>query len=227
VKARVGIGFFAAFAAAALGAGLARAVTTSYLPLVLDRIREAPGLIGTVMLVNAAAGFAVPLVIGVWSDRTTDRGHGRRLPFIAGGSVLAALGLAAIALGSGTSYLMLAVFGGVAYVGINVVTTAHRALVPETFDAAGRARATSSQELALLLGAVLGLGIGGPLTELAVWAPFVLAAAAMPLLALPTLARAREPEDVPRPERTGLSAGYYLRAAAKPGVAPFLVAEVL
>ena len=50
-----------AFAAAAAGAGLARAVTTTYLPLLLNEIDDEPGLIGTVMLVNAIAGFVVPL----------------------------------------------------------------------------------------------------------------------------------------------------------------------
>ena len=58
-----------AFAAAALGAGIGRAVTTTYLPLLLERIKDAPGLIGMVMLVNAFAGFGIPLVVGLWSDR--------------------------------------------------------------------------------------------------------------------------------------------------------------
>jgi MFS family permease len=227
VKLRLGTGFLVAFAAAALGAGLARAVTTSYLPLLLDRIREAPGLIGTVMLVNAVAGFAVPLVVGLWSDRLRHRGHGRRLPFIAGGSLVSALGLAAIALGSSTSYLVLAVSGAVAYVGMNAVTTAHRALIPEAFAAEDRARATSAQEVAMLVGAVVGLGVGGPLTSVAVWAPFVLAAVAAPLLALPTLLRTREPTDIPAPERRTRSRDYYVQAARRPGVMPFLLAEVL
>jgi membrane-associated phospholipid phosphatase/predicted MFS family arabinose efflux permease len=227
VKSRLGLGFLVAFAAAALGAGLARAVTTSYLPLLLDRIRDAPGLIGTVMLVNAVAGFAVPLVVGVWSDRLHHRGRGRRLPFIAGGSVVATLGLAAIALGSGSSYLVLAVFGAVTYVGVNAVTTAHRALIPEAFAAEDRARATSAQEVAMLVGAVVGLGVGGPLLDLAVWAPFVLAAAATPLFALPTLMRAKEPDGLQPAERRTRSLEYYLHAARRPAVAPFLLAQIL
>ncbi|MGH3111611.1 MAG: hypothetical protein ACRDQT_11920, partial [Gaiellaceae bacterium] len=84
--------FLVAFAAAALAAGVGRAVTTSYLPLLLERIDDAPGLIGMVMLVNAAAGMAVPLVTGIWSDRLQASGRGRRMPFIVGGSLVTAGG---------------------------------------------------------------------------------------------------------------------------------------
>ena len=132
--------YVVAFAAAALAAGLGRAVTTSYLPLLLERIDDEPGLIGMVMLVNAAAGMAVPLVVGIWSDRLARSGRGRRMPFILGGAIVTAGGLVAIALGSSSSYLVLALAGAVVYTGLNAVTTAHRALVPEAFDASGRAR---------------------------------------------------------------------------------------
>jgi hypothetical protein len=45
-----------AFSLAAVGAGTARALTTSYLPVLLERIDDAPSLIGAVMTVNAVAG---------------------------------------------------------------------------------------------------------------------------------------------------------------------------
>jgi membrane-associated phospholipid phosphatase/MFS-type transporter involved in bile tolerance (Atg22 family) len=226
--ARRALPFLAVFAAASLAAGLGRAVVTSYLPLLLHEIREAPGLIGTVMLVNAVAGFIVPLVIGLWSDRTDGARGGRRIPFVAGGAVVTAGGLAAIALGAGTSYLLLAAFGAVAYVGLNAITTAHRALVPESFsDASGRARATSAQELALLVGTLGGVAVGGALTTLGSWAPFAMAAAVVPALALPTVLRVRESADAARPERNGRAVSYYLHAAARPGVRAFLTAQLL
>ena len=63
---------------AALGVGAARAITTSYVPVLLDRIHHDPALIGMVMLVNAGAGFAVPLAVGMWTIATAagvlDRG---------------------------------------------------------------------------------------------------------------------------------------------------------
>ena len=213
--------YVVAFAAAALAAGLGRAVTTSYLPLMLERINDAPGLIGMVMLVNAAAGMAVPLVVGIWSDRLARSGRGRRMPFILGGALVTAGGLVAIALGSSSSYLVLALSAAVVYVGLNAVTTAHRALIPEAFDASGRPKATSAQELAMLVGGLLGLAVGGALTGLAIWAPFALTAVLVPLLALPTIRRVTEPEGH-SPMTTaapGNPTSYYLRAALAPASA--------
>jgi DHA1 family tetracycline resistance protein-like MFS transporter len=228
-RVRVGRGsvYLVAFAAAAVGAGVGRAVTTTYLPVLLDRIENAPGLIGLVMLVNAGAEFLVPLIVGYWSDRRRARGVGGRLPFVLGGSALAAGGLLAIALGSSSSYLVLAIFATTVYAGLNAVTTAHRALVAELFPSGERARATSAQELALLVGGLLGLAAGGALTGLALWAPFAAAAVLLPLLTLPTLARIDEP-DAPAPEtEEGRPLRHYVVAATRPGVRSLLLAEVL
>jgi membrane-associated phospholipid phosphatase len=225
----VRVPFIVAFGAAAVAAGLGRAVTTTYLPLLLDRIADRPGLIGMVMLVNAAAGMAVPLVIGIWSDRLGRRGRSRRLPFVLGGGALTAGGLAATALGSGSTYLVLALTAATVYTGLNAITTAHRALVPEIFGAESRARATSAQELGLLAGGLLGLAVGGALSGVALWAPFALAAVVVPVLTWPTVARTREPEAVApaAPSSEGHAFRYYLRAASRPGVRGILVAQIL
>jgi dolichol-phosphate mannosyltransferase len=215
------------FGAAALGAGLGRAVTTSYLPVLLDRIEDAPGKIGTVMLVNAAAGLLVPLAVGFWSDRRAARGGSRRLPFVLGGSLVASGGLAAVALGFSSSYFMLAAFGAVVYVGLNAATTAHRALVPESFAADSRPRATSAQEIALLVGGLLGILVGGGLTGVAPWAPFAIAAVAVPALALPTVSRTQESAAAAASETPSRPLGYYLSALRRPGVFSFLLAQVL
>jgi MFS family permease len=226
-RVRRGSIYLIVFAAAAVGAGAGRAVTTTYLPVLLDRIDDAPGLIGLVMLVNAGAGLSVPLVVGYWSDRRRARGEGGRLPFVLGGTVLAAGGLTSIAFGFSSSYLALAVFAAVAYAGLNVVTTAHRALVAELFPSGERARATSAQELALLVGGLVGLAAGGALTEIALWAPFAAAAALLPLLALPTLFGVREGETAAAETRDGRPLRYYARAATRRGVRTLLMAEVL
>ena len=94
-------------ATVAVALGAARAVTTTYVPVLLERIADRPGLIGAVMLVNAAAGFAVPLATGLWSDRRGVRG-----PFIIGGAIVGAGGLVAIALGNASSYVALGARGG-------------------------------------------------------------------------------------------------------------------
>ena len=172
-----------AFAAVAVALGAARAITTTYVPVLLERIADRPGLIGAVMLVNAAAGFAVPLATGLWSDRRGTRG-----PFILGGAVVAAGGLVAIALGTTSSYLVLALAAATVYVGLNAASTAHRALVAERFAADRRAAATGAQEGAMLAGALAGTVAGGALIDGSAAALFVLWAIALPLLALPTLA---------------------------------------
>jgi undecaprenyl-diphosphatase len=219
--------FLVAFAAAAAGAGLGRAVTTTYLPVLLDRIADAPALIGAVMLVNAAAGFAVPLVVGVWSDRLRARGVSRTRPFVWGGSLVTGGALAATALGWHSSYLVLALTGAITYIGLNSITTAHRALVPELFSPEARAKATSAQELAMLGGGLVGLAVGGALTGISLWAPFLLAAVLVPLLALPTMRRVKETRHVAREQTESFSLRYYLDVARRPGVRSILFAQWL
>jgi maltose/moltooligosaccharide transporter len=219
--------FLVAFAAAAAGAGLGRAITTTYLPVLLDRIADAPALIGAVMLVNAAAGFAIPLVVGVWSDRLRAHGISRTKPFVWGGSLLAAGGLAATAVGASSSYLVLALTAAVVYVGLNSITTAHRALVPELFTPEARAKATSAQELAMLGGGLIGLAVGGALTSISLWAPFVLAAVLVPLFSLPTLRRVREDQYVAREQKESFPLRYYADVARRQGVRSLLFAQWL
>jgi membrane-associated phospholipid phosphatase/MFS family permease len=171
------------FAAVAVALGAARAVTTAYVPVLLERIADRPGLIGAVMLVNAAAGFVVPLATGLWSDR-----RGSRAPFILGGSIVTAGGLLAIALGTASSYLVLALAAATVYIGLNAASTVHRALVAERFAEDRRAAATGAQEGAMLVGALVGTVVGGALIDGSPAALFAMWAIAMPLLALPTLA---------------------------------------
>lgn len=206
-----------------------RTVATTYLPAILADVKDSPGLIGTVMIVNVLAGFAVPLTVGIWSDRRHCDRRGRR-PFIAYGSLVAAAGLAAVALGARNSFLLAALFGFVAYIGVNVVTTTHRALVHDCLEDGSHARANGAQEVAMLVGALLGLVAGGLLTMAATWAPFVLAAIGMPLLAWATLRRV--------PVTQGLTHGamrcaprppirHYISIMVLPGVRSMFAAEIL
>ena len=171
-----------AFSLAAVGAGAGRALTTTYLPVLLERIEDAPSLIGVVMAVNALTGFAVPIAVGVWSDR-----RGRRLPFMAVGAVLSAGGLLAVGLGNGTSYLALGLAAGLVYTGLNALTTAHRAIVAEDVRDGRRPAATSAQEIAGLGGAVVAVAIGGALIEPAPAAAFALAVLMLAVTVAPTL----------------------------------------
>ena len=236
------IRFLAAFSAVAVGLGAARALTTAYVPVLLDEIEHNPGLIGAVMLVNAVAGFLVPLGAGWWSDRRASR-----VPFILGGVLMAGGGLVAIALGTASSYLALALAAATVYVGLNAATTAHRAIVADRFEDGERPRATGAQEIALLLGALVGTVGGGVLVESSPALLFAAAAVVVPLLALPTLAlrivRARREvvavaaPDAPAPAAADPSAAAQpvlrslgrdlLRAARTPGAREVLAAQVL
>jgi membrane-associated phospholipid phosphatase/MFS family permease len=215
-----------AFSLAAVGAGAGRALTTTYLPLLLERIHDAPSLIGAVMTVNALAGFAVPITVGVWSDR-----RGRRLPFIAGGAVLTGGGLVAVGLGNGTSYLALGLSAALVYAGLNALTTGHRAIVADDVDDAGRPAATSAQEIAGLVGAVVAVAIGGALIEPAPAAAFALAAFVLALTVVPTIVVSRslglgerEPAAPSAPSAGRVRLGEALR---HPGAREILGAQVL
>jgi MFS family permease len=214
-----------AFATVAIALGAARAVTTTYVPVLLKRIADRPGLIGAVMLVNAAAGFVVPIATGLWSER-----RGARAPFILGGTVLSAGGLVAVALGTASSYLVLALAAATVYIGLNAASTAHRALVAERFTADRRAAATGAQEGAMLGGALAGAVVGGALIDGSAAGVFVLWALLLPLLALPTLAwqRASAPVEERAPAAPGESSRRVLaEMLRRDGVRHVLIAQVL
>lgn len=220
--------FLGSFAAAAVGLGAARALTTAYLPVLLDRIHDAPILIGLVMCVNAGAGFAVPLVAGIVIDRRAPGRLGRRGGVLLAGAVLAAGGLLATATGTESSYLLLALTAAAIYTGLNLASTAHRTLVADGFPYDDRPRATSAQEIAALVGALFGTVAGGLLIDFAAPAAFAAIAVLVMLAIVPTLrlhmvreAGAAVVAD-PRPARLQLAA-----VARLPGAREVLVAQVL
>ena len=218
---RSGFAFLAGFGLAAAGVGAARALTTSYVPVLLDRIQESPGLIGAVMLVNAVAGFAVPIGVGVWSDRRRRGSLGRRLPFVVGGALLSAGGLAAIALGTASSYVLLGLAAAAVYIGLNAAATAHRAIVVESFEDGRRPAATSAQEVSMLLGGMVALGVGAALIETSAPLLFVIGAVLVLTLAVPTTVLVRRRLVEPG-EAAGASgaAGAPAEAAASAADAP-------
>jgi len=228
--AQTSLAFLVAFGLAEVGVGLARAATTTYVPVLLDRIADSPALIGAVMLVNAAAGFAVPLAVGMWSDRRSAGRLGRRTPFVLAGVAVTSAGLLAVAAGAESSYPILGLAAGCVYVGLNATATAHRAVIVERFEDGRRPAATSSQELSMLIGGLLGVGIGGVLIgDTPAWLLFVVAAIVTPLLAVPTVKllvrMERQPLHASREEKT---TGASLRAVIRrPGAREVLLAQIL
>lgn len=226
-----GLVLLVAFGAAAFGVGLARAVTTTYLPVLLDAIERSPGLIGVVMLVNPIAGFATPLAVGLWSDRRP--GTRARVPFLIGGALLASGGLVAIAAGTATSYLVLAAAGLVTYVGLSGALTAHRAAIVARFDDDARPAATSAQELQRSAGTLLGLVAGGVLLAASSALPFVVAAVVVAVLLVPTVlvlrrvTAAEEAGDADRREHPRAHVRDLLDIARQPGAREVLAAQTL
>ena len=165
----------------------------------------------------------------MWSDGARRRGHTRTVPFIWGGALLTALGLTALAAGTGAGYLALAACAIVAYTGLNAITTAHRALIAEVYSTEVRPAATGAEEMAMLVGTTIGVAAGGLLIEWHTAAPFALAALAVPLLCLPTVRGMRGREHIPSspPPQARRPLGYYAGIARAPGVRSILIAQGL
>ncbi|MGH2980514.1 MAG: MFS transporter, partial [Solirubrobacterales bacterium] len=215
---------------AAVGVGAARALTTSFLPVLLERAERSPELIGVLMLVNPVAGFAIPLMVGLWSDRRPAGRLGHRLPFIVGGSLLTGGGLVAIGIGTGTSYLVLALAGAATYIGLNATATAHRAIVADGFEDEARPAATSAQELAMIVGSLLGVVAGGAFVEPSAPVLFAGAALVVPLLAVPTVAAIRRRADMrasAQPEARGADLRALAAILRQSGPRDVLVAQIL
>ena len=182
--ARTSLAFLVAFGLAEVGVGLARAATTTYVPVLLDRISDSPALIGAVMLVNAAAGFAVPLAVGVWSDRRPGR-LGRRTPFVVGGVAITSAGLLAVAAGADTSYPILGLAAGVRVRRPERDRDrAPRALSSSGSRTAADPRRPARRSLRCSSAGCWASGCGGVLIgDTPAWLLFVVAAVVAPLLA--------------------------------------------
>ena len=115
------------------------------------------------------------------------------------------------------------------YTGLNALTTAHRAIVAEDVEDRRRPAATSAQEAAGLIGAVIAVAIGGALIEPAPAVAFALAAVVLGMTAVPTLVVTRRlalGEHPPR--RSGSARDAKLRdALRRPGAREVLLAQTL
>ena len=161
-----------AFSLAAVGAGAGRALTTTYLPVLLERIDDAPVADRRGDDRQRGRGLRGPdrgrHLVG--PPRPAAAVHRRRRAC----SPPAASSRSGSATPARTSRS--AWPPALAYAGLNALTTAHRTIVADDVDDARRPAATSAQELAGLAGAVVAVAIGGALIEPAPAAAFALAA---------------------------------------------------
>jgi len=136
--------------------------------------------------------------------------------------------LAGFFVGSATTYLLLTLAAAAVYIGLNIVQTAHRALVPERFDESDRPRATSAQELGQLAGALAGTVLGGVLVLAAPGALFTVIAVLAVLTALPTLRLATVRRQTAPPAGTQTPTISSLGAALRRrGTREILIAQAL
>lgn len=226
----IGVLALAAFGAAAVGTGIGRSVLTAYLPLVLERIRDSPFLIGLVMTANPITGVLVPLAVGGPADRVRRHGGDPARAVLLGGVLLGAGGMLAVATLVSTSYPALALAALVTYGGLAAAMTMHRSLVAERFAPPLWARATGAQEIALVVGAMLGLGVGATIA-ISTPVPFVLGALAIVVVTLPTLGHpllvSRGAPGVPARPRAGVRVRDYTRILTRPGARIVIAVEAL
>jgi Na+/melibiose symporter-like transporter len=201
-------GFLIQLALPALALSAAITVVSAYAPVLLSRLAS-PAVAGALIGAEGLFALLVPVLIGARSDRTRSR-FGSRLPYLAIGAGLAALGLAAIALGDTLALVAagLAVF----YLGYFVAYAPYRALYPDCVGAAEQPRALGIQSALREVG--LGAGLVGGGLIFAVWGPlpFLLGAALLLVVVGGFVLRVRDPALGESPELAPLDS-----MAARPG----------
>jgi MFS family permease len=155
------------------GLALSITVVSTYLPTVARQFTASTTIIGLLIGGEGLGAVALPIVVGVWSDRLRTR-WGGRLPFVAIGAPIAAAGL--IAMGFVGSLTGIAVAVAIFFVGYFVAYEPYRALYPDLVpdEVAGRAQSTQ----AIWRGSGTGLALlgGGLLLALGQAAPFTVSA---------------------------------------------------
>lgn len=197
-----------------LGISLVWALYNSYVPILLkDSFALTSLWIGAVMTVNNGVTTALLPVFGSMSDRTWTR-LGRRGPYIAAGTPIAAALFAAIpaAAGSGSLGLMLGTL-----LGVNVAMAIYRAptvaLMPDITPSRARGQANGVINLMGGLGALIAFFGGKALYDRGAQLPFLAAAGLSVVSSALVLLVVREPKPVAGPSRGGDAASSGSRGA--------------
>src|SRR5262249_2754146 len=134
-------------------------VSTFIPPLVRDAVGQHRTLIGFIMAIDNVLLLLLVPWAGPASDRASARGRGR-LPFVLGGVVLAALGMAMLpsSVAFGLPVLIAAII--VLNTGINVQRSPFQALVADLVPSRYRSLATASVTFQMCVGAIGFLMLG-------------------------------------------------------------------
>lgn len=142
---------------------------------------------GLVTGLGALVSVVCNPLFGAFSDRTTWR-HGRRLPWIAGGAVVGALALLALARADSVAGMALA--WCLAQAALNAMLAAVTATVPDQVPVPERGLVGGLLAIAQTLGIVGGVGIASATGSIA--AGYVVTAAVLVVTALPLCLDARD-----------------------------------
>jgi MFS family permease len=156
------------------GLALAITIASSYIGEIARQYTQEVLLIGVIIGSEGVMALWVPLVAGAKSDQLNSR-LGRRLPFVIGGGIPAALALGV--LGFFHSLVGVAVLAAVFFACYFVAYEPYRAMYPDLFEAdevAGRAQSAQAVARGCATGCAL-LG-GGLLLSIARQLPFLVAA---------------------------------------------------
>lgn len=181
---------------------------------------------------EAAAGVAV-IFLAPWVGARSDH-RGRRIPALAGTTVVAVTATSLLAAGAPALTLVLL---GVALVAVNTGAVVYDALLPDVSTPSTRGRVSGLGVAAGYVGSFIGLGLGTVSLVVLGWghaATFRLLAAGFLLFALPAFVLIDEP---PRPRPPGRPPGpgavvsglvaAWRSAATTPGLVRFLVGRFL
>lgn len=165
-----------AYAAIALGLQAIQATNGAFLAPLLESMGTSPFRISVILSLDPITCLLVVPWVSVLSDRTAGR-WGRRLPFIAVGVLLAAVGVAGIGL-AGSPLAVAAAMVGL-YVGQSAIWGPYRTTLGEVVPSERHTTATGLQGLCQGIGTLAAMGGGGWLLAYGPGRPFFLAAGLM------------------------------------------------
>lgn len=206
-------------------------VSTFIPPLVRDALGEHRTAIGAVMAIDNVLLLLLVPWAGPASDRASARGRGR-MPFVLGGLLLSALGMALLP--SSAAFGLAVLIGAIVLLntGINVQRSPFQALVADLVPSRSRSLATASVTFQMCVGAIVFLMLGrmlGMRTAFLIAAGTVLAIAAALAVGVrePPAAASQPVEGSEVTFRSLAEATWSAVRGAMPGMRPIFLAALL
>lgn len=180
-----------AYAAAGLGIQAAWGMLLAFLPATLEHLGAPPFVIGSVMALDPVTALVALPLVGAWSDRLKSP-WGRRLPFLAGGALMAALGLAGLA--TTHDVPTAAAMAALVCLGLNGALGPYKAILADEFPPEAHALTSGLMSLLREAGTLIAFAAGAWSHTHGAGLPFLIGAGLLALSAAWTVgAEARQP----------------------------------